>query len=231
MARSKQEKAEYDRKRKADAIKERRFMKPLKIFMKKKYVKQYNDFVKFYNEMEKKFPSKRDLTKSEMFKNFLKDYPETSEPIEPAVPASETIEPTVPASETIEPTVPAVETIEPAVPAVETIEPAVPAVETIEPAVPAVETIEPTVPAVETIEPTVPAVETIEPTVPAVETIEPLVRNDLLPNILNDMFGPGDLDSYVEFMENADEGIDINVIDELMLELEEFDFEVETRDF
>ena len=62
MARTKQEKAEYDRKRKANGIKERRFMKPLKIFMERKYIKEYREFVKFYNEMQNKFPTKRDLT-------------------------------------------------------------------------------------------------------------------------------------------------------------------------
>ena len=32
-------------------------------------------------------------------------------------------------------------------------------------------------------------------------------------------------------MENADEGIEVNTIDELQLELEEFDFELETINF
>ena len=53
----------------------------------------------------------------------------------------------------------------------------------------------------------------------------------LISDIIDELFGPGGLDQYIDHMENADEGIEINTIDELKLDLEPFDFELETADF
>ena len=126
MGRTKEEKAEYDRKRKANAIKERRFTKPFKIFMERKYVNQYREFVRFYNEMENKYPNKRDLTKTELFKDFLKEYPAEITDCKPVVPV-ETTAPVVPAETTVEITAPVV----PAETTVETTAPVVPAETTV----------------------------------------------------------------------------------------------------
>ena len=71
----KAEKAAYDRKRKANDRKAKRFSNPFKIFVERKYPDVYNDFVKFFNYLECVNPRKKDLTKSEAFKKWLTDYP------------------------------------------------------------------------------------------------------------------------------------------------------------
>ena len=61
--------------------------------------------------------------------------------------------------------------------------------------------------------------------------VQTQTTTSLISDIIDELFGPGGLDQYVDHMENADEGIEINTIDELKLDLEDFDFELETVDF
>ena len=56
-------------------------------------------------------------------------------------------------------------------------------------------------------------------------------EHDIISELVDELFGPGDLDRYIEHVENADEGIDVNILDELKLDLEPFDFELEALDF
>ena len=72
---TKAEKADYDKRRKAMERKERRFTKPLKLFFQRKYFILYKEYVNFFNDMHNKYPGKKDLTKTEMFSDFLTAYP------------------------------------------------------------------------------------------------------------------------------------------------------------
>ena len=72
---TKADKARYDKERKAFDRKERRFTKPLKLFIQRKYPAQYDEFVKFFNLMENTYQGKKDLTKTEMFTKFLNNHP------------------------------------------------------------------------------------------------------------------------------------------------------------
>ena len=71
---TKADKAKYDKARKAMCREERRFTKPLKLFMQLKYPLQYDDFLKFFNLMESTYQGKKDLTKTEMFRKFINNY-------------------------------------------------------------------------------------------------------------------------------------------------------------
>ena len=85
---TKQQKAEYDRKRKAEVRKERRLTKPMKLFFKNKYTALYDEFMEFYNQMDNKYPEKKDLTKTQMFKDFLKSYSAANNPVETSTETS-----------------------------------------------------------------------------------------------------------------------------------------------
>ena len=72
---TKLEKAKYDKERKASEHRERRFTKPLKLFFQRKYPTHYAEFVKFFKHLEKEYPGKKDLTKTDKFKEFLSNHP------------------------------------------------------------------------------------------------------------------------------------------------------------
>ena len=95
--RSKEDKAKYDKERKAIQRREMRFTKPFKLFIQRKYPVQYDEFIKFYILMESTSPSKKDLTKTEMFRKFLRDYPtqETNYPIITSMIQATSTEPSV----------------------------------------------------------------------------------------------------------------------------------------
>ena len=188
---TKKDKAEYDKQRKALERKERRFTKPLKIFFQRKYSILYEEFVKFFNDMESKHPGKKDLTKTDTFKNFLTIYPAQTKTLSSPV-------------ETYSTQIEVLET---------SVDPA--QVKTSSP----VETYSTQIEVLET---------SVDPA--QVKTFSP-VEISLVSDIIDELFGPGGLDEYVNHMENIDEGIEINHLDELRLDLEPFDFELETVDF
>ena len=243
--RTKQQKAEYDRKRKADAIKERRLTKPLKLFFKNKYAALYDEFMEFFNQMDNKYPEKKDLTKTQMFKDFLKPYAETSIENTSVVehPAQEEeypilaslLEPLVQPAST-EPTSTSAST-EPA-----STEPTFTSAST-EPASTEPASTEPLVQSASTepasTEPLVQSASTepasTEPLVQAAST-EPVSQplssqRNIISELIDELFGQGDLDQYLQHVENIDEGIDVNILDELRLDYLDFDFEQETVGF
>ena len=70
----------------------------------------------------------------------------------------------------------------------------------------------------------------ISPNTSAEPFLQDQTRN-IINELVDELFGQGGLDQYIEHVENEDEGIDVNVLDELKLDLEPFDFELETIDF
>ena len=80
---TKLEKAKYDKERKASERRERRFTKPLKLFFQRKYPTHYAEFVKFFSHLEKEHPGKKDLTKTDKFKEFLSNHPVQEKSIVP----------------------------------------------------------------------------------------------------------------------------------------------------
>ena len=89
---TKAEKADYDKRRKAMERRERRFTKPLKLFFQRKYSILYKEYVKFFNDMHNKYPGKKDLTKTEMFRDFLTAYPAEIEQVEVLETSSSPVE-------------------------------------------------------------------------------------------------------------------------------------------
>ena len=275
MVRTKQQKADYDRKRKKEQIRERRFTKPLKLFFQRKYSDSYKEYLNFFNEMDNKYPGKKDLTKSEMFRKFLSLYPAENETITPSSPSETTIKetttPSSPSETTIKETTSSPssaettikETTIPPSPSETTIKetttPSSPSETTIKettsspssaettikettiPPSPSETTIKETTippsPSETTIKettttPTSPSETTTTPPSPSETTIAPVqTALSVISSIADDLFGPGGLDQYVEHMENLDEGIDVNILDELRLDFTPFDFELETEDF
>ena len=315
---TKQQKAEYDRKRKAEGRKERRLTKPLKLFFKNKYNALYDEFMEFYNQMDNKYPEKKDLTKTEMFKDFLKPYSAVNNPIENIVVETSTETTSVVETSTannllyeymstannpvetstLTPSkppqlnIPAVNnpietsTVNPVetstltpskppqlnIPAVNnpietsTVNPVetstltpskppqlnIPAVNnpietsTVNPV--ETSTLTPSkppqlnIPAVNnpietsTVNPV--ETSTLTPSkppqlnMPAVNNpVETSTTNNLLFDVIESLFGPGGIDEYVDHMNNIDEGIDINTLDELKLDYEDFNFELECMEF
>ena len=68
MPRTKAENAKYLRQWRRGSQKEKRFNKPLRAYMELKYRDQYNEFCHFFKELDQKHPSTKDLTKTITFK-------------------------------------------------------------------------------------------------------------------------------------------------------------------
>ena len=291
MGRTKQQKADYDRERKREQIKERRFTKPLKIFFQTKYPDLYKEYEKFFNEMNNKYPRKRDLTKSEIFKNFLntvqtttslRDTVQTTTSLRDAIQIFSDIEPVqtitpswdgigISFNNSVQTTTPSrdaigitlnnpVQTTTPSWDgigisfnnSVQTTTPSRDAIgitlnnpvqtttssniinfSDIEPVQTTtssrrdvVQTITSSQDVVQTITLSQDAVQTITSSRDVVQT-----TSSLISNICDELFGTGGLDQYIDHIENLDEGIDVNILDELRLDFEPFDFEQETADF
>ena len=211
---TKKDKAKYDKERKAIQRKEWRFAKPFKLFMCRKYPAQYGEFVTFFNLLENTYPGKRDLTKSEMFRKFMSDHPapETEQyPVMASLlePNTSSTEPFPNTSFTQNPNT-AVSLLEPNTSSTEPF------------------------PNTSTIE-VVSTSFSQNPNTSTTQTTSTFfTRNaerNIISELVDELFGPGDLDRYIEHVENADEGIDVNILDELKLDLEPFDFELEALDF
>ena len=247
MGRTKQQKADYDRERKREQIKERRFTKPLKIFFQTKYPDLYKEYEKFFNEMNNKYPRKRDLTKSEIFKNFLNTV-QTTTSLRDTVQTTTSLRDTVQTTTSLRDAIQIFSDIEP----VQTTTPSRDGIgisfnnpvqtttssniinfSDIEPVQTTtssrrdvVQTITSSQDVVQTITLSQDAVQTITSSRDVVQT-----TSSLISNIYDELFGTGGLDQYIDHIENLDEGIDVNILDELRLDFEPFDFEQETVDF
>ena len=239
MGRTKQQKAEYDKQRKAEGRKERRLTKPMKLFFKYKYSALYEEYMEFYNRMESENPNKKDLTKSQTFKEFLKPYvAETiTTRVETITTLVETTSTVTTVVETSSVNIPATETSSVNIPATETSSVNIPATETSSVNIPATETSSVNIPATETSSVNIPATETSSVNIPATETSSVIIpaetstSNNILFDVIETLFGPGGIDEYVDHMNNIDEGIDINGLDELKLDYEDFNFELECEEF
>ena len=250
---TKQQKAEYDRKRKAEGRKERRLTKPMKLFFKNKYSALYDEFMEFYNRMDNKYPEKKDLTKTQTFKDFLKSYSAANNPAETSsVNISAANNPAETSSVNISTITSLVQTTS----VVETSTASNLVVETstannllceymsttnkllydvIESEYMPVETSAANNPA-ETSSVNISAAnnpaETSSVNISAANNpAETSTTNNLLFDVIETLFGPGGIDEYIDHMNNIDEGIDINTLDELKLDYEDFNFELECMDF
>ena len=212
---SKVEKAKYDKQRKADERKERRFTKPLKMFFQRKYPTYYGEFVKFFKYMENEYPGKKDLTKTDMFKEFLTNHPPQEKSI------------TLPDEATVATLFPnLVSTLEPSTLSTE-------ATTSPSQATTSFPNLVSPVKAVEVLES--PASEDQTPNMVETSTSERRTPNTVS-DLLDEIFGPGgiddeDLQQIQIHSENSDEGIELNHFDELAFDLEPFDFELETEGF
>ena len=178
---SKEEKAIYDKKRKAEARKERKFTKPMKLFFKAKYPAQYAEFKKFFNQLEITYPGKKDFTKTSMFREFLTNYPieEKSTMMENTMESCPILSSLLESSEAESQA----------------------------------------------------STSSSHAIVEAPSTSSHIQARDIISELVDELFGHGDLDQYIDHVENADEGIDVNIFDELKLDWEPFDFELEALDF
>ena len=216
---SKAEKAKYDKERKANERKERRFTKPLKMFFQRKYPTYYCEFVKFFKHLEDEYPGKKDLTKTAKFKEFLTIHP----PQERSITLSD--EATV---ATLFPNL--VLTLEPSTSSpVSTLEPSTSSTE----AATSFPNLISPVKAVEVLESSASKGQT--PNMVETTTSERRTPNTVS-ELLDEIFGPGGIDEedlhqiQIE-SENSDEGIELDHFNELAFDLEPFDFELETEGF
>ena len=178
---TKAEKAEYDKERKAGERKEKRFTKPLKVFIQRKYPVIYSEFVKFFNQLENENTGKKDLTKTNTFKEFLTNYPTQEKTLTSLVETTTTSFPNL---------------------------------------------ISPVEATVEVIESSTSEASTSESVPSLVEAQKP----NTVSEILDEIFGPGGINEEdIQQIENNDEGIDLNIFDELSFDLEPFDIELETN--
>ena len=218
----KEDKAKYDKERKAIQRKERRFAKPFKLFMYRKYPAQYGEFVTFFNLLENTYPGKKDLTKTEMFRKFMSDH--SAQETEQYPVMASLLEPNTSPTEPF----PNTSTIQ-AVSTSFTQNPNT-AASLLEP------NTSPTEPFPNTS--TIQAVSTSFTQNPNTSTTQTTstsftqnAEHNIISELVDELFGSGDLDRYIEHVENADEGIDVNILDELKLDLEPFNFELEALDF
>ena len=198
---TKTDKSKYDKQRKANERKEKRFTKPLKLFFQRKYPAQYDEFVKFFNQLENTYHGKKDLTKTGMFREFLSNHP-AQEKSTVSLDAEITVElfPNI-ASLLDSVTSPAEATSQ-----------------------------APTAfPNTSSSQAIVEASSTSP--IEVLESSSQDQTQDIISELVDELFGPGGLDQYIDHVENMDEGIDVNILDELKLDLEPFDFELETIDF
>ena len=205
-------------KEKALQRRERRFTKPLKLFLQGKYPVIYEEYIKFFSNMESEYPAKKDLTKTEMFNEFLSKYPVEICTVEVLETSSETPVQTTTSSETPVQTTTSSET--PVQTTISLISEIVN--ELFGPAQAATSSETP----VQTTTSSETPVQTTTSSETPVQT-----TTSLLSDIVDEIFGPGNLDQYIDHVENMDEGIDLNILDELKFDLEDFDFELETVDF
>ena len=159
--------------------------------------------------MESTSQAKKDLTKTEMFRKFLRDYPtqETNYPIITSMiqTTSTSTEPSVQQFPNTSPTQATSTSTEPSV-----------------------QQFPNTSPTQATSTSTEPSVQQFPNTSPTQATS---TERNIVSEIVEELFGPGDLDQYIDHVNNVDEGIDINILDELKLDLEPFDFQLECIDF
>ena len=218
---TKLDKARYDRERKVFERKERRFTKPLKLFMQRKYPAQYNEFVKFFNLMEKT-SGKKDLTKTEMFKKFLNDHPAQETEVYPVI------------ASLLEPTTSPIEVASQPFPNTSPTEAASQPFPNTSPTEAASQPFPNTSPTEAASQPFPNTSSTSLPSSTSTQIIEPSSsssQRDIISELVDELFGQGDLDQYIEHVENVDEGIDVNIFDEMKLDWEPFDFELETVNF
>ena len=198
---TKTDKAKYDKERKAKERKERRFTKPLKLFFKAKYFAQYDEFEKFFKQLENTYPGKKDLTKTSMFREFLSNYP---------VEENSTVSLDAKITAELFPNVASI---------LESVTSSDEAISQASTAFPNTSSSKAIVEASST---------------SPVQVLESSSHNqtrNIISELVDELFGPGGLDQYIDHVENMDEGIDVNILDELKLDLEPFDFELEAIDF
>ena len=222
---TKQQKAEYDRKRKAEGRKERRLTKPMKLFFKNKYSALYDEFMEFYNRMDNKYPEKKDLTKTQTFKDFLKSYSAANNPAETSsVNISAVNNPAETSSVNISAANNPAETSSVNISAANN--PAETSSVNISAANNPAETSSVNISAANN-----PA-ETSSVNISAANNpAETSTTNNLLFDVIETLFGPGGIDEYIDHMNNIDEGIDINTLDEIKLDYEDFNFELDCMEF
>ena len=69
--RSNSQKAQLETNRRIKYSKTRRFNDPLRCFVERKYPKIFNEYVKFYEHLNRLNPTRKNLTKSNQFKDWL----------------------------------------------------------------------------------------------------------------------------------------------------------------
>ena len=72
MPRSKVENAKYLREWRKKSKDQKRFNKPLRVYMELKYRDQYNDYCHFFKKLNENHPAAKDLTKTSTFREWKK---------------------------------------------------------------------------------------------------------------------------------------------------------------
>ena len=214
---TKADKAKYDKARKAIYREERRFTKPLKLFIQLKYPLQYDDFVKFFNLMESTYQGKKDLTKTEMFRKFINNYTsqETVDHTLSIIDRYPVLSKEILKEDPISYPNTSSSKEDPKTSLIDSISYPNTSSSKEDPKTSLV-----------VIEPS----KEISPNTSAEPFLQDQTRN-IINELVDELFGQGGLDQYIEYVENEDEGIDVNILDELKLDLEPFDFELEAIDF
>ena len=212
MALSRSEKTFQARQRRKRDSEGKRFNNPLKIYVERKHPKIFKEFKKFLNFFERANPRKKDLTKSETFRQWMLENPIPSET----------------SSSTIANTNPSETSLASEINSSSTIANTNPSETSLASEINSSSSIANTNPSETSLASEINSSSTIANTNPSETSTTP----NTLSQLVDELFDFDGIPDEVLFGNNEnDEGIELNSFDELAYDYEPFDFLNETKDF